>query len=478
MNDEADALLRRLPSISTLLDQPAAASWLQRWPRRLVVEALRAACDHARAQIDEGGRPDTDVQSLLDRARQTLERKTRPSLRPVINATGIVLHTGLGRAPLASPAVQAILQAAGYCNLELDLASGERGRRTDHVAELLCELTGAEAGTVVNNNAAATLLVLNTLCNGREAIVSRGQLIEIGGTYRLPEVMAKSGAIMREVGTTNRTRLEDYADAINAATGLLVHVHTSNYVVEGFVETVPIEKLVALGRERNLLVYDDLGSGALIDLAELGLPHEPTAADSIRAGADVVSFSADKLLGGPQAGVIVGRANVVARLARNPLMRTYRPDKITLAALEATLRLWRDPAAAAADVPVLKMLTVPAEELARRAERLRALLADALPGEDLRVGEDLSFAGGGSLPARGLPTRVVRWRPVAWSATELQAKLRAADPPVIARLHGEALVIDVRILSETDCEVFARVARSLARATHPPSSAAEPDRPS
>jgi len=462
MSGEPETTLRRLPSITALLESERVGAWLLRWPRHQVVAALRAACDEVREKILRGAEATAvEPESILDCAQRVLDGQSTPSLRRVINATGIVLHTGLGRAPLAEAAMEAVRRAAGYCNLELDLSSGQRGRRSVHVAALLRELTGAQAATVVNNNAAATLLILNTLCNGREAVVSRGQLVEIGGSYRLPEVMARSGAILREVGTTNRTRLSDYAVAINERTALLVRVHTSNYRQSGFVESVGIAELAALGRERNVLVYDDLGSGALFDLRALGLPPEPTAADSVRAGADVVSFSGDKLLGGPQAGLILGRANVIRRLAANPLMRTYRPDKLTFAALEATLRLHRDPQLAAAELPTMKMLTCSAGELAARAARLAEMLAAVLPGESLEAGQDVSFAGAGSLPTEALPTWVVRWRPIGRSADDLHAQLRGADPPVVARVRDDALILDLRTLSDADCQALVAVAGSL-----------------
>lgn len=453
--------------MTVLLKHPSVGAWRGTYPASEVTECLRVAVEERRRMILQRGpgAPDTaegTLQAVVERAGELLSAMTAPRVTRAINATGILLHTGLGRAVFASTVVDDLLpELKGCCTLAVNRATGDRAERDELLEPLLARLTGAEAGTVVNNNAAATLLILNTLCNGREAVVSRGQLVEIGGSYRLPEVMARSGAILREVGTTNRTRLSDYAVAINERTALLVRVHTSNYRQSGFVESVGIAELAALGRERNVLVYDDLGSGALFDLRALGLPPEPTAADSVRAGADVVSFSGDKLLGGPQAGLILGRANVIRRLAANPLMRTYRPDKLTFAALEATLRLHRDPQLAAAELPTMKMLTCSAGELAARAARLAEMLAAVLPGESLEAGQDVSFAGAGSLPTEALPTWVVRWRPIGRSADDLHAQLRGADPPVVARVRDDALILDLRTLSDADCQALVAVAGSL-----------------
>ena len=388
-------------------------------------------------------------------ARGALEASSRLNLRPVINATGIVLHTGLGRAPLCQASVDALMQVAdGYSNVELDFATGERGRRTDLVADLLVELTGAESATVVNNNAAATLLVLNELAEGRSAIISRGELIEIGGSYRMPDIMNKSGALMREVGTTNRTRLADYEAAIDERAGLLVRVHTSNYKVVGFTNSVSLKELVDLGRRRGLPVYHDLGSGALVDLSPWGLTDEPYAAESVRTGADVVTFSGDKLLGGPQCGLIVGTAEVVRRLEKNPLARTFRVGKMTLAALEATLRLHLDGEAARSAIPALRMLTDPPEEVAARAARLQARLDTRLPQEQFEIVKEITFAGGGSLPTVQVPTSTVRWRPSSLSPNQAAQGLRRSHPPIIARIRDDAVVFDLRTLGEDELAVL------------------------
>jgi L-seryl-tRNA(Ser) seleniumtransferase len=347
--------------------------------------------------------------------------------------------------------VEAICAAAGgYCNLEVDLASGARGKRADHVTNLLCTLTGAEAATVVNNNAAATLLILHTLARDAEVVVSRGQLVEIGGSYRLPDVMVASGARLREVGTTNRTRLSDYELALGPQTAAVMRVHTSNFRVVGFTASVELTALVELAHRHGKYMIDDLGSGALFDLATVGLPGEPDVVQSIQAGADVACFSGDKLLGGPQAGIIVGRREVIAQIESSPLMRTYRVDKLTLAALEATLTAHRDAAPDATGVPTLAMLAATAADLQPRAEKLRRMLASRLPDASFTLEADHSAVGGGALPAVALPTVTVAWRPEGMSAEEGVKRLRAHDPPVIARIRDDAIRFDLRTLTEED----------------------------
>lgn len=447
-----NALLRSLPSVGALLGHDEVADWLNGLPRPLVIGALQTAVDQARHAILDGKldhAPDAD--DILAAAEEELTRRATPSLRPVINATGIVLHTGLGRAPLCDSAIEAVAEAAaGYCNLELDLQTGHRGRRADHVAELLCTLTGAQAATVVNNNAAATLLILQALAAGREVIVSRGQLIEIGGSYRLPEVMSAGGAVLREVGTTNRTRLADFEGAINERTGLLFRAHTSNYRILGFTEEVGIADLARLGRERGIPVVDDLGSGAILDPAALGLADEPSIAESIRSGADLTCCSGDKLLGGPQCGLILGRGDLIARIESSPLMRTYRVDKMTLAALEATLREYLDPDSAVRNIPTLAMLAITTEALAGKAQDLLERLKRALPEESFFVGSGVSYAGGGTLPAQELPTVVIRWQPATMSAGDLSLALRRADRPVVARVADDSVYFDLRTVRESD----------------------------
>jgi len=454
MTPQTQELLRSIPSVSALLQHEEVADWLHGLPRATVVAAVQAAADGLRAAIVAGQRRlPVEVHELLARAEQELLVRSTPSLRRVINATGIVLHTGLGRAPLGEAAVEALVEGAtGYCNLEFDLDTGRRGRRHTHVTNLLTNITGAESALVVNNNAAATLLILRTLAEGREVIVSRGQLIEIGGSYRLPDIMAASGAALREVGTTNRTRLSDYEGAITDRTAVLMRVHTSNYRIVGFTESVALAALADLAHRYHLLAIDDLGSGALFDLQAFGLPNEPNARDSLAAGADLVCFSGDKLLGGPQCGVILGRSELIERLEASPLMRTYRVGKLTLLALEATLRQYQDPQEAAERVTALTMLSLSTDRLAVRAAALSSQLEKALPGEHFYVGSDVGFVGGGSMPGYERETVVVKWRPTEATPDDMIASLRRADVPVIARIRDDALCFDLRTIPESDFE--------------------------
>jgi len=461
---ETQRRLRALPAVSALLECAEVQDWLRGVSRGIVVTALRRALDDFRETILHGqGSDEVNVQVLLDRAEEHLFHHALPSLRRVINATGIVLHTGLGRAPLSEAATEAMLEAAaGYCNLEYDLTTGQRGKRLAHVADLLRSVTTAEGATVLNNNAAATLLILQTFAAGREVIVSRGQLIEIGGSFRLPDVMRASGAVLREVGTTNRTRLADYESSVTDATAIVLRVHPSNFRVTGFVEEVPIEPLVELAHRFGLLAVDDLGSGALFDLTTLGLPAEPHARRSLAAGADLICFSGDKLLGGPQCGIVLGRQALIDQLERNPLMRTYRVDKLTLAALEATLRSYLDPREAAEQVPSLSMLCADTETLAARAQSLCEQLSAALPHERFFVCSDEGFAGGGALPVEPFPTVVVQWRPSAAPVHTVVDALRHADVPIIARVRDDAICFDLRTIRPDEIETLVGSVQSAA----------------
>jgi L-seryl-tRNA(Ser) seleniumtransferase len=454
--------LRRLPAIGRLLEEPAARRLLEAHPRARVTEALRQAVADARAKLAGGDASAAEASALIARAEVLLVAEAKRSLRAVINATGVVLHTGLGRAPLAAEAIEAVVEVArGYSNLELDLHSGQRGRRTSHVAELLAELTGAEAATVVNNNAAATVLMLGTLARGSEVIVSRGQLVEIGGSFRMPEVMAASGAILREVGTTNRTRIADYEKAIGENTSALLRVHPSNFRIVGFAAAPPREELVALARRYGKLCLEDAGSGALADRAVAQLAEEPNIRASIAAGADVVCFSGDKLLGGPQAGVLVGRRELIQRIEASPLMRTYRVDKMTLAALEATLRLYRDERAALAAIPVLGMLTASLDALQRRARKLAGMLARVRPDDAFEVVADRSVAGGGSLPGEEMETRCVAWRPGEGGIDEVLQRLRSGEPAIVARARKDRILFDVRTISDKELGAVAKAVGAL-----------------
>lgn len=449
-----DEMLRRLPAVSLLLNTEPLASEAAGKAQAEVTAACRQAIDEVRAEILRGAEPGSeellDVGAIAVRAARILAERSRPHLRRVINATGVVLHTNLGRSLLAGVAVANMAAVAeSYSNLELDLATGERGSRYSHVEDLLIRLTGAEAALVVNNNAAAVLLCLTALARGREVIVSRGQLVEIGGAFRVPEVMEQGGARLVEVGTTNKTHLDDYARAISENTALLLRVHTSNYRIIGFTAAVPLADLVRLAHERGLPVMDDLGSGVLIDLERYGLPGEPTVQASVAAGADIVTFSGDKLLGGPQAGIIVGRRELIERIRRHQLNRALRIDKLTLAALEATLRLYLDEKSAVAQIPTLAMLTASADGLRERAAALaRSLRAHLGEAASVETAAGHSAAGGGALPGVELATTLVVIRPARVSVEALEEALRRRATPILARIQDDALLLDVRTLRD------------------------------
>jgi L-seryl-tRNA(Ser) seleniumtransferase len=423
--------LRDLPSVNDLVEDARLAGTAS---RPLVVAAARSALDRAREEIRTGGDPG----DLVERVERELAAARTARLRPAINATGVVVHTNLGRAPLAASVLDHVSAVGrGYSNLEYDVRSGSRGSRQDHVAPILRRLTGAEAALVVNNNAAAVLLALAALAEGREVLVSRGELIEIGDGFRIPDVLARSGARLREVGTTNRTRASDYERAIGPDTALLLRVHQSNFRVVGFTEQPRLEELVRVGRGHGLPVVDDLGSGVLVELQD-----EPSARDALEAGADLVCFSGDKLLGGPQAGIVVGRAELVERLRRHPLQRALRADKLTLAALEGTLALYLEPERAAAEIPVLRMLGEDAGRVRERAERL----AVATGGE---VEETVARVGGGALPLAELPSFACALE------EELAAPLRETDPPVVALVRDGRCLLDCRTIAEDELDAVA-----------------------
>ncbi|MBI4513730.1 MAG: L-seryl-tRNA(Sec) selenium transferase [Gemmatimonadetes bacterium] len=459
---------RRLPSVDALLATEPFQRLLASRPRMRVLHALRDALEDARGRLADGGGAGGAGGALPDAAgfaREVEARiadEERPSLRRVINATGVVLHTNLGRAPLPDAAVHAIAEIArGYSNLEYDLAQGARGSRYAHCTSLLCALTGAEAALIVNNNAAAVLLVMNELGEGREVIVSRGELVEIGGSFRVPEVIAKSGARLVEVGTTNRTHLSDYESAIGPDTAAILKVHQSNFRQVGFVADVGIAELAELGRKRGLPVVHDLGSGLLPDLTAYGLPPEPRPQESLAAGSDVVTFSGDKLLGGPQAGVILGTKALVEGMRRNPLLRALRVDKLTLAALHATLVLYLDPDRAFEDIPALRAIMANVQELRARAEAFAARLCSRVGARARATVEAArSQIGGGAYPGVELDTFVVSVRPVSCSEAELEARCRAADPPVVARVADGALLLDLRTVRADEeaglCEIVSR----------------------
>lgn len=438
--------LRKIPSVTELLESPQLKHLVNRVSHNVVVTGVRSFLEDLREEVQSTA---TDLNiptpsELAQRIADWIETSDEPKLRPVINATGILLHTGLGRAPLSKEAVQALSDSAGYSSVEVDLESGERSQRVVAVEKLLKELTGAEAVAVVNNNAAATVLTLAAIAHDREVIVSRGELIEIGGSYRLPDVMSTSGARLREVGTTNKTRIADYQNAISIETAALMRVHTSNYRVVGFTEAPSLEELVTLARKRNLPVIDDIGSGALIDFSQYGVSGEPIASESVQAGADLVLFSGDKLLGGPQCGIIVGRQNLVKKLAQHPLMRALRVDKLTLGALAATLRLYRDTATAEEALPLLARLSAPLENLRNRAERLAPQLCASGAVASADVVEDRTYLGGGSVPTQDIPTWCVALVPEKHSVDELSKALRVGSPAVFGRVQQDRLMLDLR----------------------------------
>jgi L-seryl-tRNA(Ser) seleniumtransferase len=438
---------RSLPSVNEVLQSPPVQALAASFAHEQIVVAIREELTAVRERLGRGEPLDgtANVEGVGARVAARLGRVFRSKLRPVINATGIILHTNLGRAPIAEEAARAAHMAArGYLNLEMDLETGKRSSRQLAIREWVCRLTGAESATAVNNNAAATVIALRALCLGKEVILSRGQLIEIGGSFRIPEILAVSGAVLREVGTTNITRLVDYERALSPSTGALMRIHPSNYRVSGFTKSVPLADLVALGKKHGLPVIDDIGSGALIDFGRFGFEGEPIARDSIAAGADLVLFSGDKLLGGPQAGLLAGRKDLIQKIEKDPLMRTYRLDKMTLAALEATLRLYLDEKRALTEVPGLRMLAMPLSELHQRTETLGSQLRGLEGIGDVRVGEDVAYVGGGSLPDQAMKTWVIEIEPRALSDTELAHRLRTGTPAVVARLRDGRLVLDLR----------------------------------
>ncbi len=451
-------ILRLIPSVDAMLQMETIAEALARYPRRLVLDALRQILDETRETLlkaTEPGPSEIDRQKLAARAAERVELLSRFTFRRVVNATGIIIHTNLGRSLLPEKAVERLeLICSGYNNLEYDIDRGERGSRHAHAEAILRELTGAEAALVLNNNAGAVLLALNTLAQGGEVIVSRGELVEIGGSFRIPDVMSSSGATLREVGTTNRTHLKDYASAINEQTALLMKVHTSNYRVIGFTAEVGLDKLVGLGRERGLPVIEDLGSGCFVDLAPFGLHGEITVQETIRAGADLVTFSGDKLLGGPQAGIMVGRSELIDRCKKNPMTRALRVGKMTLAALEATLRLYRDEHQALEQIPTLRMISTPEADLEPRAHTLATLIR-ALSGSsvlEIAVKRGHSQVGGGSLPAQNLPTRLVAVKSETYTPNRIEQVLRNSDPAVIGRIESDAFLMDLRTMEDSDFE--------------------------
>jgi L-seryl-tRNA(Ser) seleniumtransferase len=452
MPQPATNLLRELPSVDRLLKHSRCEALLSRYNREYITVKCREALEQARTAIRQGKAAESSEDALITRIEARIAAESRPGHIRVINATGTILHTNLGRALLASEAIEAMSAVGRYpVNLEFDLEQGKRGRREETLQTLLTELTGAEAATVVNNNAAAVLLSLNTLAQGKEVIVSRGELIEIGGAFRIPEIMIKSGAVLKEVGSTNRTHAADYENAVNQNTGLLLKVHTSNYKVVGFTSEVTLEELVAIGKKHQLPVMEDLGSGAFIDLSRYGLPKEPLVSERIAAGADVVTFSGDKILGGPQAGLIAGKQNAIARMNKNHLQRALRCGKITLAALEATLRLYRQSPDITRAIPTLRAFTRSPDDIRAMGEKAAGELRRSL-GNEFRIAleESTSQIGSGALPTEELPTYVLTISHDNLSATVIAATFRSANPPIIGRIKDERFLLDLRMIFDLD----------------------------
>ncbi len=450
------ALLRELPAVDRLLREPLLDDLAARLPRRVILQAVQDTINLYRSRINDHksdhqilDQIDLSPQSLAQEAAALAEKRSGLSLKPLINATGIVIHTNLGRSPLAESAVEALAAvAANYNNLELSLEDGKRGSRQEHLEALICELCGAEAAITLNNNAAAVFLALKALTDGREVVVSRGQLVEIGGSFRIPEIMAASGAHLVEVGTTNKTYLRDYENAVNENSAAFLKVHSSNYHMVGFTAEVNAADLAALAHKHGLLVIEDLGSGVLLDLEKYGLPAEPRVQDSIAAGVDLITFSGDKMLGGPQAGIIVGRKELVATIRTNQLARALRIDKFTVAALEATLRLYLDEAKAVSEIPVWRMLTADHETLRKRAQNLANRFEETFGADSVSIVSGISKVGGGALPTAELPTFLVGIKLQEGSPEALVEKLRAGNPPVILRLQQDTLLFDPRTIFE------------------------------
>ena len=448
--------LSQLPSVDECIKSPYGDKWLQKYYRNIIVRSVREAIDSKRKELLDGADPDISIDAIAAEIEQNIIRHSAYKLKPLINASGVVIHTNLGRSILSDKALENIVSTAGsYSNLEYEIAKGKRGKRYAHIKDILIELTGAEDAVVVNNNAAAVLICLDTFAKGREVIVSRGELVEIGGSFRIPEVMKSSGAILREVGTTNKTHMNDYENAVCGNTGLLLKVHQSNYKISGFTQEVPVPDLVKVGKEFKIPVISDLGSGCMISLRPYGVHDEPTVQEVIREGADLVTFSGDKLLGGPQSGIIVGRKKLIQKIQQNPMMRAMRIDKMTFAALEATFMQYLDEQKALKNIPTLRMLTESGDIIKKRAKKIFNALKKSISDKAaLEVQPDQSRAGGGSLPEADFPTFVVSLRPRNMTVNALEKKLRLGDPPVIARIKEDVLLIDARTIQDREVKIL------------------------
>ncbi len=442
-------LLRNIPSVDEVLRSDELTRVRQVYSAALTADATRGALDGLRKDALSGARPDLSLSNIARLVEGRIEALLRPSVMRVVNATGTILHTNIGRAILSEEAQKAVARAGGSVNVELDLATGGRGERDAHVEALIKRLTGAEAACVVNNNAAAVLLTLNTCADGREVVISRGELIEIGGSFRLPEIIKKSGCILKEVGTTNRTHPKDYSGAVTDKTALLFKAHTSNYRVVGFTSGVSLKEIVRIGRNKGVPVVEDLGSGALVDLSSYGLPKEPLVSESIKDGADIVTFSGDKLLGGPQSGIIAGKKEFVDRIRSNPLKRALRADKLTIAGIEATLRLYLDPDKLVDRLPVLRHMTRGLPDIEGAAQKAKGLIKDALgTGYTVEVEDGESVVGGGSLPGHVIPTKVVAITHPTIKPEEIFRRFLGGTPPIIGRVNKDRFLLDLRTVED------------------------------
>jgi len=445
--NEKQKLLQELPSVDEILKSPDGIRWCETYPRRFVLKAIREIIEIRRKEIIEVSSSDVSIEGMAKDIEAKIQKLSAFSLRPLINATGIVIHTNLGRSILSEKILENVKRVSeSYSNLEYNLDEGKRGKRYAHITGLLREITGAESALIVNNNAAAVFLSLSTLAKGREVVVSRGELVEIGGSFRVPDVMASSGAILREVGATNKTHLRDYKNAINENTALILKVHQSNFRITGFTEDVSIEELKKLSEKYNIPLMYDLGSGCMIDLRPYGVYSEPSVQEIMKSGVDIITFSGDKLLGGPQGGVIVGRKELIEKMQKNPLTRAVRIDKLTLAAFEAVLMEYVDLEKAIENIPTLNMLLQKPETIHERAKKIASGIKRHVKNAEVEVISDKSKAGGGSLPEMDFPTYAVSIKPENISVNELEERLRKGMPPIVARIKDDALLIDARTI--------------------------------
>lgn len=467
MEDSKNVMFRQIPSVDELLVTSGIKSMLSTIPRALVLRAIRQILDELREEIRKAPvgdeMPDVGLSTVVDQITGRVSILSQPSLRQVINATGVIVHTNLGRSPVPKRVVTAFNSLAGcYSNLEYDLNIGKRGSRYVHVQDILRELTGAEDALVVNNNAAAVLIALDTMAKGREVVISRGQLVEIGGSFRMPDVMRKSGAKMFEVGTTNKTTIRDYEAAIVSDTALFLKVHMSNFQIVGFAQEVSLEELVGLGRKYSIPVMEDLGSGCLIDLSRYGLKKEPTVQDSVEKGADIITFSGDKMLGGPQCGIILGKKDIISKIKANQLNRALRVDKLTLIALQETLSIYRDEEKAIRQIPTLRMICQSYPSVCRKAERLRGLIGKIDTSNFvISLSDGFSQVGGGALPLEEIKSRLLCLSPRRLSASHIVEFLRSYDPPVVVRLEKNNVLLDLRTIQEKEVKIVAAAIQKM-----------------